>query len=54
VIVVNLEAGKSIAAQLDLPNAGTLVSATPEEPETRAVSGALLIPARSAVVVMEQ
>ena len=53
VIVVNLEPGKSIAAQLDLPNAGTLVSATPEDPEPRAVSGALQIPARSALVVME-
>jgi hypothetical protein len=54
VIVANLESGKSITAHLDLPNPGTLMSATPEDPELKPVAGALRIPARSAVVVMEQ
>lgn len=54
VIVVNLEAGKPITAQLDIPNPGTLVSATPERPDAEPVSGSLRIPPRSAVVIMEQ
>ncbi len=54
VIVVNLEQAKPIMANLDLPNPGTLVMATPEEPDAKPFSGSLHIPARSAVVVMEQ
>lgn len=54
VIVVNLEQGKPVTAHLDLPNPGTLAFATPEEPEAKPFSGVLQIPARSAVVVMEQ
>jgi hypothetical protein len=54
VIVVNLEQSRAITAHLDLPNAGTLMAATPEAPEAKSVSGTLQIPARSAVVVMEQ
>ncbi len=54
VIVVNLEQAKPITANLDLPNPGTLVAATPEEPDARTVSGPLRIPARSAVILMEQ
>lgn len=54
VIVANLEQGKPITAHLDLPNPGTLVSATPEEPDAKPFSGTMQIPARSAVVVMEQ
>jgi Domain of unknown function (DUF6259) len=53
-IVANLESGKSITANLDLPNAGTLMSATPEDPVLKPVAGPLRIPARSAIVVMEQ
>ena len=54
VVVINLETKRPITATLEIPNAGALVSATPEDPEARPVSGALRIPARSAVVVMEQ
>lgn len=54
VVVVNLEQSKVITAKLDLPNAGSLVSATPEELDAKPLSGPLHIPARSAVVVMEQ
>ncbi|MGA7343433.1 MAG: hypothetical protein WBE72_12120 [Terracidiphilus sp.] len=54
VIVVNLEAAKSISATVDLPHPGSLVVATPEQPESEATAGKLTIPARSAAVLMEQ
>jgi hypothetical protein len=54
VIVVNLETSKTITATLDIPNSGSLMSASPEQPDTKPVSGPLNIPARSAIVVMEQ
>jgi hypothetical protein len=54
VVVVNRESRKSITAKLALPSAATLVLATPEDPEAKPASAALQIPARSAVVVMEQ
>jgi hypothetical protein len=54
VVVVNQEYSKPITATLNLPNAGSLVVATPEQPERVATSGTVTIPARSAVVMMEQ
>jgi hypothetical protein len=54
VIVVNLENGNAIRATLHIPNPGSLVAATPERPDAQPTSGALNIPPRSAVVVMEQ
>ncbi len=54
VVVINTESNKAVTAQLKLPNPGHLLSATPEQPESRPCSGALHIPARSAIVVMEQ
>jgi hypothetical protein len=54
VVVVNLESSKAITATLDIPRSGSLMSATPEELDAKPVSGALNIPARSAIVVMEQ
>jgi len=54
VLIANLEQGKPITATLDLPNAGTLLSATPEEPDARPASASLRIPARSVVAIMEQ
>lgn len=54
VVIINQESRKGITAKLDLPNAGRLVAATPEEPDAKPVSGSLRIPPRSAVVVMEQ
>jgi hypothetical protein len=54
VMIANLEQEKPIVAKLDLPNASTLRSATPEDQELKPVAGPLRIPARSVVVVMEQ
>lgn len=54
VVVVNMDYSKPITATVDLPNAGKLVVATPEEPEAVALTGELKVPARSAAVVMEQ
>ncbi len=54
VMIANLEQDKPITAKLDLPNPGTLVTATPEEPAAKPFSGSLNIAARSAIVVMEQ
>lgn len=55
VIVVNAEQDKPVTAKLELPNAGSLVAASPEDPDAKPASaGALRIPARSAIVVMEQ
>jgi hypothetical protein len=53
VVVINLEAGKTISAQIDLKNAGSLLIATPEQPDSKPTSASLTVPARSAVVVME-
>ena len=54
VVLVNTEFSKAVTATLNLPNAGKLVVATPEQPDTRPTSGVVQIPARSAAVVMEQ
>jgi Domain of unknown function (DUF6259) len=54
VIVVNQELAKPITAVVKLPNPGTLVVATPENPDAVPTDGTLQIPARSAAVVMEQ
>ena len=53
VVVINMEATKSITAKVDLPNPGKLVVATPEEPEASSTSGVLQLPARSVAVLME-
>lgn len=54
VVVVNLEMKKAIRVALTIPDAGTLLMATPEEPETSTMPATLTVPARSVVVVMEQ
>lgn len=54
VVVVNLERAKSIKAALEIPHPNQLLSVTPEDPEPKRTSGGLEVPARSAVVVMEQ
>jgi hypothetical protein len=54
VVVVNPSSDAAITAKLDLPNARNLVVATPEQPDAQLTSGTLRIPARSAIVVMEQ
>jgi len=53
-VVINQETAKAIRATLDIPNPGSLMAATPEQPGAQPVSGPLQIPARSVVVVMEQ
>jgi hypothetical protein len=54
VVVVNLESSRALTAKLDIPNAGSLMIASPEEPDAKPVSGSLQVPARSVAVVMEQ
>jgi hypothetical protein len=54
VVVINTESGKSIEVEVKLPNQGKLVSASPERPESVSFNGKIEIPARSAIVVMEQ
>jgi hypothetical protein len=54
VVVVNEESSKTITATLELPDTGSLVTATPEQPDLQPASGTLRIPPRSALVVMEQ
>jgi hypothetical protein len=55
VMIANLEQDRPIMAKLELPNAGAIVTATPEEPDAiTASAGSLSIPARSVIVVMEQ
>jgi hypothetical protein len=54
VVIVNLEAQKALTAILDIPDSGILMSASPEQLDAKPVSGSLQIPARSALVVMEQ
>jgi hypothetical protein len=54
VVVINQETSNAITAKLDIPGAGSLMTATPENPDAQSVTGALRIPARSVVVVMER
>jgi hypothetical protein len=53
VVVINQETAKAITATLDIPNAGSLMMASPERPDAQPVSNSLRIPARSAAVVMD-
>ena len=54
VVLVNQESSRAITARVELPHPGTLLLATPEEPDARPTTGTVQIPARSAAVVMEQ
>ncbi len=54
VVVVNQEYSKAITAKVNLPNAGSFMVATPEQQDSRPISGTVTIPARSAAVIMEQ
>ena len=54
VVVANEESSKVITARLDIPNVGSLKCASPEQPDAQPATGTLRIPARSAIVVMEQ
>jgi hypothetical protein len=54
VVVVNAEPDKMIAVTVEIPNAGTLVVATPEHQETSPSTGRLKISPRSVAVLMER
>ncbi len=54
VVLVNNEKNKPIDAQVKMPHQGKLVAASPENQDAWSVSGAIQVPARSAVVLMEQ
>ena len=53
VVVVNTDS-KAIAVTVNIPDAGNLVVATPDDSAARPTTGAIQIPARCAAVVMEQ
>ena len=53
VVVINNDANKAFTVTVSIPNAGKLITATPEELEAKPSTGTLQIPARSAVVLME-
>jgi len=53
VVVINNDANKAFTVTVSIPNAGKLVTATPEELEAKPSTGTLQIPARSAVILME-
>jgi hypothetical protein len=54
VVVINLEQRKAITATIKVPGAGEVTFASPEDTIARPASPTLRIPARSAIVVMEQ
>lgn len=53
VALMNLEPKTDITATVALPDASTLVSVTPEQPEPQSSEATVTIPARSAVILME-
>ena len=53
VVVVNEQADKAITATVQLPDAGRLAMVTPEAPDAKPANGTIMIPERSAVVLME-
>lgn len=53
VVVVNPSSEEAITAKVSLPNAGNLLAATPEQPDGKASTGTLEIPARSVAVLIE-
>jgi len=54
VVIVNVEVAKNITATVELPNEGNFVVASPENLRSEPTTGTLQIPARSAVIIMEQ
>lgn len=53
-MIVNEDSERaSVTAKVTLPNAGRLFVATPEEPDAHPALGEVMIPARSAAVVLE-
>lgn len=54
VVIVNPDFRRTISVTVNLPDPGALVTVSPEEPEAKPTSGNFEVPARSAVVVLEQ
>lgn len=54
VVVVNRSERETITVKVFVPGRGSLIMATPEEPEAKPTNGIIQIPARSAVVIIEQ
>lgn len=54
VVVVNGQFDRAITAKVQFPHSGSLILATPEQPEGRHITGSFSIPARSAAVVLER
>ena len=53
-VLVNMSSSEAIAANMELPYAGSLMPATPEKSATQSTNGTVNVPARPAAVVMEQ
>jgi hypothetical protein len=53
VVIMNLEERRPINVTLNLPNAGSLMTASPEHPEEQASGATVTVPARSAAILME-
>ena len=53
VVVINLSSDTAVTAKVILPDRGTVVAATPEQPDGVQSNGTLQIPARSAAVLIE-
>lgn len=53
VVLVNESSENAITAKVSIPNPGSLIVATPEQPEGQQTTGTVQIPARSAAVVIE-
>ncbi len=53
VAIMNLEEHRSITADVSIPNPGSFVMASPEFPDSRSSEASVVIPPRSAIVLME-
>ncbi len=53
VVAVNLEQGRAISARVTLPDARPLSIVSPERPDAAPATGAVRVPPRSAVVMLQ-
>jgi hypothetical protein len=54
IVVINMNTTKPLEGRVELPNHGKLFVASPEKPDAQPSSGAITVPPRSAMVVMEE
>ena len=54
VVIVNQDAEKTHTFQMEMPQLGKLLSATPEDPDAKPASRTFQVAARSAIAIMEQ